>query len=138
MVPLVLLLLLLLLAVSTQANRPSPTTCQRADGSFAPCGPGNDRCHDPGYSGTGRHANSPQFHVRDASCAMNDPAAVVYDPVHSVYHDHWEDHVAAPGGAYTRGHAVSRDMVHWAHMPVRIFQPAAPVSLTDQAAGCKR
>ena len=23
---------------------------------------------------------------------------VVYDPVHAVYHDHWEDHIAMPGG----------------------------------------
>eukprot|EP01043_Picozoa_sp_COSAG02_P065263 COSAG02_NODE_9793_length_2109_cov_1.419900_1_plen_333_part_00 len=94
----------------------SPTTCQHTDGSSAPCGPGNDLCHYPGYG-----TNAPQFHVRDFSCGMNDPAAVVYDPVHAVYHDHWEDHVAAPGGQYTRGHAVSRDMIHWAHMPVSLW-----------------
>ena len=57
-------------------NRPSPTSCQRPDGTSAPCGPGNDLCHSSGYG-----ADAPQFHVRDQSCAMNDPAAVVYDPV---------------------------------------------------------
>ena len=101
---------------STQGAPVSPTTCQRADGRSAPCGPGNDLCHSPGYG-----TDAPQFHVRDYSCGMNDPAAVVYDPVHSVYHDHWEKHVAAPGGQYTRGHAVSRDMIHWARMPVSLW-----------------
>lgn len=47
---------------------------------------------------------------------MNDPAAVIYDPVHGVYHDHWEDHLAIEGG-----HAVSRDLIHWAHMPVSLW-----------------
>lgn len=75
-----------------------------------------------GLVGPSRYgADAPQFHVRDYSCGMNDPAAVVYDPVHAVYHDHWEDHVAAPGGQYTRGHAVSRDMIHWARMPVSLW-----------------
>ena len=63
-------------------NRPSPTNCQRPDGTSAPCGPGNDLCHSPGYGSDG-----PQFHVRDRSCAMNDPAAVVYDPVVSARPD---------------------------------------------------
>jgi len=52
---------------------------------------------------------------------MNDPAAVVYDPVHGLYHDHWEDHLAIPGGQYVRGHAVSRDLVRWAHLPVSLW-----------------
>ena len=70
---------------------------------------------------TGYGTDAPQYHIRDQSCAMNDPAAVVYDPTHGVYHDHWEDHLAQPGGGYTRGHAVSRDFVHWAHMPVSLW-----------------
>ena len=99
------------------SNRPSPTKCQNVtDGSFAPCGPGNDLCHSPGYG-----HNAPQYHVRDESCAMNDPAAVIYDPVHALYHDHWEDHLAMPGGQYVRGHAVSRDLIHWAHLPVSLW-----------------
>jgi beta-fructofuranosidase len=54
---------------------------------------------------------------------MNDPAAVVYDPVHGVYHQHWEDHLANPafGNGYTRGHAVSRDLTFWARMPVSLW-----------------
>ena len=98
------------------ASVPSPTSCQKPDGSTAPCGPGNDLCHSPGYG-----ADAPQFHIHDQSCGMNDPAAVVYDPVHGIYHDHWEDHLAKPGGQYVRGHAVSRDLTHWARMPVSLW-----------------
>lgn len=94
----------------------SPTQCQKPDGSIAPCGPGNDLCHGEGY---GRA--SPQYHIHDFSCGMNDPAAVIYDPVHGIYHQHWEDHLARPGGQYVRGHAVSRDMTHWARMPVSLW-----------------
>ena len=95
-------LALLFVTTGATANRPSPTKCQRIDGGpTSACGPGNDLCHAPGYGTT----SAPQFHVRDASCAMNDPAAVSYDPVHAIYHDHWEDHLAAPGGQYVRGHA---------------------------------
>eukprot|EP00937_MAST-01D_sp_MAST-1D-sp2_P003400 g3400.t1 len=99
-------------------NPPSPTQCEMPNGTKAACGPGNDRCHAAGYP---THGAAPQYHVRDFSCAMNDPAAVVYDPVHGVYHNHWEDHLAAPGGQYVRGHAVSRDLVSWAHMPVSLW-----------------
>ena len=59
---------------------------------------------------------------------MNDPAAVVYDPKHGVYHDHWEDHLARPGGGYSNGHAVSRDFTHWAHVS------ASPAPRWDQTA----
>ena len=111
-------LALLFVTTGVTANRPSPTMCQRIDGGpTSACGPGNDFCHAPGYGTTG----APQFHVRDASCAMNDPAAVSYDPLHAIYHDHWEDHLAAPGGQYVRGHAVSRDLIHWAHLPVSLW-----------------
>ena len=95
------------LVATAAGNRPSPTQCQHSDGTFAPCGPGNDLCHAAGYP----NGTAPNYHVRDYSCAMNDPAAVIYDPVHAMYHDHWEDHLAQPGGQYVLGHAVSRDLV---------------------------
>ena len=114
----VVFLLLIASAITATANRVpiSPTQCEQSNGKLAPCGPGNDECHRPGYG-----PGTPQFHVRSRSCAMNDPAAVVYDPQHGVYHDHWEAHLAAPGGQYVRGHAVSRDLVHWAHVPVSLW-----------------
>lgn len=41
----------------------------------------NDR-----YPGWDEYDDAPQYHVRDLSCAMNDPAAVIYDPVHGMYY----------------------------------------------------
>lgn len=64
--------------------------------------------------------STPQFHVRDNSCSENDPNGPSYDPVHGVYHLHYQNHVGLHGGR-TYGHAVSNDLVHWAHMPVSIW-----------------
>ena len=44
----------------------------------------------------------------------------VYDPVHGVYHLHYQNHVGLHGGR-TYGHAVSKDLTHWAHMPISIW-----------------
>jgi len=110
------MLIALIAASAARGGITSPTKCGATQ---APCGPGNDLCHAAGYGDA-----SPQYHVRDFSCGMNDPAAVIYDPVHAVYHDHWEDHLAIPNkqpGGYARGHAVSRDLVHWARMPVSLW-----------------
>jgi sucrose-6-phosphate hydrolase SacC (GH32 family) len=90
-------------------------SCLLPNGTMAPCGPGNQMC-PPGPFGR----NTPQYHVRDLSCAENDPNGPVYDPVHGVYHLHYQNHVGCRGGR-TYGHAVSRDFVHWAHMPVSIW-----------------
>ena len=101
---------------SRQASMPDDVrTCLLSNGSLAPCGPGNQVC-PPGPFGL----DAPQFHVRDASCSENDPNGPVYDPVHGVYHLHYQNHVGCRGGR-TYGHAVSRDLIHWAHMPVSIW-----------------
>jgi hypothetical protein len=108
-----------LLAAPAPLEEPSNLTdvanCLLTDGTMAPCGPGNQMC-PPGPFG----AASPQYHVRDASCGINDPNGPVFDPVHGVYHLHYQNHVGCRGGR-TYGHAVSRDFVHWAHMPVSIW-----------------
>jgi len=86
-------------------------TCYQPDGTETPCGPGHQECSPLGF---GRDA--PQYHVRDKSCVINDPNGPVYDPVHGVYHLHYQNHVGIDGGR-SWGHAVSRDLVRWAHMP---------------------
>jgi len=91
------------------------STCVKPDGSKSPCMPGNQECTQFGFDHT-----TPQFHVRDNSCGENDPNGPVYDPVHGVYHLHYQNHVGLHGGR-TYGHAVSRDFVHWAHMPISIW-----------------
>eukprot|EP00948_MAST-09A_sp_MAST-9A-sp1_P001800 g1800.t1 len=81
-----------------------------------PCKPGNDQCGAPMGS------DSPQFHVVDKSCGINDPNGPVFDPVHSMYHLFYQDHLAMdPGHGPIYGHAVSRDLIHWAHLPVAIW-----------------
>jgi len=82
---------------------------------LTPCQPGNQLC-PPGPFGK----NTPQFHVRDLSCGENDPNGPSFDPVHKMYHLHYQNHVGLHGGR-TYGHAVSKDFVHWAHMPVSIW-----------------
>jgi hypothetical protein len=84
--------------------------------STSPCGPGNQVC-PPGLFD---NHSTPQFHVKDASCVLNDPNGPSYDPVHGVYHLHYQNHVGLHGGR-TYGHAVTKDLIHWAHMPNSIW-----------------
>jgi len=100
------------------SNKGCPTKCMKPDGTMAPCGPGNDQCGKP-------FTNAPKFHVMDKSCGENDPNGPFYDPVHSMYHLFYQDHLAMPmdgdGNGPDWGHAVSRDFVHWARLPVAIW-----------------
>ena len=55
---------------------------------------------------------------------MNDPNGIVFDPVHGVFHNMYQKWAAAPSPPYrprVYGHFVSRDLVHWARMPVAIW-----------------
>ena len=62
--------------------------CLRADGRWAPCGPGNEQCGP-----TLRHG--PRFHLTDRSCSMNDPNGPFYDAKHDMYHVFYQDHLWA-------------------------------------------
>jgi sucrose-6-phosphate hydrolase SacC (GH32 family) len=89
--------------------------CLRPDGTTAPCGPGNERCSTP-------IEPAPRFHIMDPSCSMNDPNGPVYDHKHGVYHVFFQDHLAEPGGSGpVYGHVASRDLVHWTHLPVALW-----------------
>ena len=68
----------------------------------------------------------PSYHIADPTCETNDPNAPFYDQRHGVYHLFWQKHCASPvpnekikGIVY--GHAVSRNLVKWAMMPVAIW-----------------
>ena len=96
--------------------------CLQADGTWSPCGPGNDQC-GPALTG------GPQFHFTERSCGMNDPNGPFYDAKHGIYHLFYQDHLWEPmpddvptgreGPVW--GHAVSHNMVHWAHVPVGLW-----------------
>jgi len=87
----------------------------------APCGPSNEECGPP-FPGS-----APRFHPRDTSCAMNDPNfPFFYD---GVYHLMYQKHAAEPhangdGRGPVIGHVVSADLVHWAHLPVALWNSA--------------
>lgn len=57
----------------------------------------------------------PQFHFSQPNLFMNDPNGLVY-------HDgEWHlFYQSRPGGGIVWGHAVSRDLLHWQHLPVAI------------------
>ena len=76
-------------------------------------------------------ASAPRFHVRVTSCRLIDPNGPFFDPVHGLYHLFWqahetETHAASSGngtvcGGPVWGHAVSRNLSHWTHLPVALW-----------------
>ena len=89
------------------------------DGKVSPCGPGNDQCGPP------QDPNArPKFHVKDLTCGENDPNFPFFDEVHGLYHLMYQDHLSEPNGGdpgIAIGHVVSHDFVHWAHLPVSVW-----------------
>eukprot|EP00756_Hemistasia_phaeocysticola_P019743 Hpha_TRINITY_DN15680_c1_g1::TRINITY_DN15680_c1_g1_i1::g.99886::m.99886/K01193/INV, sacA; beta-fructofuranosidase len=81
-----------------------------------PCYPGNEFCAEP-------FKNAPAYHLMDQhGCGENDPNGPVFDPVHGVVHHFYQIHLAAsPGHGPDYGHFVSKDFVHWAALPVAIW-----------------
>jgi len=62
----------------------------------------------------------PQFHFSPASAWMNDPNGMVY--YEGEYHLFYQHHPHnAFWGPMHWGHAVSRDLVHWEHLPIALF-----------------
>ena len=116
------LLLALLLPGEGRVRDEPFAQCWKPGGVWAPCGPGNDQCGPP-YASSGCPGPAVcklSFHIQDLSCGGGDTDFPFWDPVHGVYHLMYQDHVGAdPWTAI--GHVVSRDMTHWAHMPVALW-----------------
>ncbi|KAJ1449760.1 glycosyl hydrolase [Pelagophyceae sp. CCMP2097] len=91
-------------------------TCEDASGRSGPCGPGREFCGDA-------FAAAPAYHLVDRrGCGENDPNGPVFDPVHGVVHHFYQAHLARPGGhGPVYGHFASKDLVHWAALPVALW-----------------
>ncbi|MEO5906506.1 MAG: glycoside hydrolase family 32 protein, partial [Saprospiraceae bacterium] len=62
----------------------------------------------------------PQFHFSPPEKWMNDPNGMVYyNGVYHLFYQYYPD--STVWGPMHWGHAVSKDLVHWDHMPVALF-----------------
>ena len=117
-----------------------------------PCGPAHQICdvHDVHRPDPAPPQPGPGFHLMHESCGENDPNGVVLDPVHGVLHYFMQLHVVTPAasgapdahGLASYGHFASRDAVHWARLPVAIWNGVevrsngSTVPRVDRAAVC--
>ncbi|NJL74210.1 MAG: glycoside hydrolase family 32 protein [Saprospiraceae bacterium] len=62
----------------------------------------------------------PQFHFTPPSGWMNDPNGMCYyDGEYHLFYQHYPD--ASVWGPMHWGHAVSKDMVNWEHLPIALY-----------------
>ena len=129
------------MARSTVIWPPAGQCFAAGSANVSQCQPGVERCQAQAWGG-----ETPQYHLRDETCLVGDPNEPVYDPTHKMYHIFWQVGSARfPGSPATKfwsgkdsfvqgplqGHAVSRDLVKWAHLPVALWndQPYDSVAI---------
>ena len=71
-------------------------------------------------SDSNQEAHRPQFHFTPESAWMNDPNGMVYfDGEYHLFYQHYP--YASVWGPMHWGHAVSKDMVAWEHLPIALY-----------------
>jgi len=81
----------------------------------------------PGQFGIFTERYRPQFHYTTAKGWINDPIGLIYyDGEYHLFNDHNVKSTRFPGGKFDGeqshwSHAVSKDLVHWRHMPVAVY-----------------
>lgn len=67
-----------------------------------------------------QETHRPQFHFSPDSMWMNDPNGMVYyEGEYHLFYQHYPD--SNVWGPMHWGHAVSEDLVHWAHLPIALY-----------------